>query len=115
MKKYLFLLVLLSMALVAVPAHATYVCDGPITMLGLGSNGVVVQGPGGLPPLFICKVDATTPANGYTPDLCKATYAMLLAAKLSGQTVLLEFNDNLTCTTQPPWTVPAGFVFAETP
>ena len=111
MKKYIVAVVLLSITLVTMPASAsTYVCSGTITYLGLGGNGVAVGGPGGMPIIFACKVDAMS-ANGYTPEVCKATYAMLLAAKLSGQPVQIEFSDNLTCATQPVWTSSTTLVF----
>lgn len=104
MKKYVVLVMLLSMALLATPAHASYECQGTITQLGLGNDGtVVVQGPGGLPAIYLCSVSYTT-SNGFGPDSCKAAYATLLAARLSGQSVNIFFNDNLTCSTQPAWT-----------
>lgn len=103
MKKHIFLAVLLSMTLLAVPAHANYECSGTVTYLGFdsGSGTVTVSGPGGLPAIYVCSM--VTNGNGWTTDTCKAAYAMLLAAKLSGQTADIFFSDNLTCTTQPAW------------
>lgn len=103
MKKYAFVVTLLSMALLAVPAHANYECSGTVTYLGFDGGGgtVVVSGPGGLPAIYLCSM--TADGNGFTVTTCKAAYAMLLAAKLSGQTADIFFNDTLTCTTQPAW------------
>jgi hypothetical protein len=103
MKKCLFAAMLLSMALVATPAHANYMCSGAITYLGLSSTGtVVVGGPGGIPDVNLCQLGAIT-SNGFTPDACKAAYSTLLAAKSGQQSVSIYFSDNLTCTTQPAW------------
>lgn len=103
MKKHIFLAVLLSVTLLVVPAHANYACTGTVTYLGFdsGSGTVTVAGPGGLPAIYVCSM--VTNGNGWTTDTCKAAYAMLLAAKLSGQTADIFFSDTLTCTTQPAW------------
>lgn len=101
MKKYLFA-VLLSIALVAVPAYANYECSGTVTYLGQDGGGTLtVAGPGGLPAVYVCSM--TTDGNGWTASTCKVAYATLLAAKLSGQQADIFFSDNLTCTTQPAW------------
>jgi hypothetical protein len=96
-------ILLLSSVVLALPAYASdYGCAGPVTLLFINSGGVVaVGGPGGLPPISICSVN-----GGYGPfsaDTCKTIYATLLAAKLSGQNIQINFSDNLTCVTQPPW------------
>jgi hypothetical protein len=115
MKKSLFAVMLLSMALVATPAHANYICSGAINYLGLSSNGtVVVGGPGGIPDVNLCQLGATT-SNGFTPDACKAAYSTLLAAKLGQQSVSIYFSDNLTCTTQPAWGPFVSVYFISTP
>lgn len=103
MKKLLIALALLSIAVPTLPAYTTnYGCTGTVTMLFINSGGVVVvQGPGGLPPIALCSVN-----GGFGPfsaDACKAAYATLLAAKLSGQSAQVNFSDNLTCSTQPVW------------
>lgn len=108
MKKW-FLVLLLSMTILALPAYAsTYVCTGTVTYLGVDSvdNGViVVGGPGGLPDIGLCSLSQ---AGAFTTDACKAIYATLLAAKLSGQTISISFSDNLTCSTQPAWGAPGS-------
>lgn len=103
MKSSIFVVVLLSIAVIAPPAYAgMYSCTGTVTMLFInGSGGVVVQGPGGLPPIGLCSVTSAT--TNFAVDACKAAYATLLAAKLSGQTAQVNFNDSLTCSTQPTW------------
>jgi hypothetical protein len=102
MRNYLLVVTLLSMALIAVPAYATYSCSGTVTYLGLDDGGTLtVAGPGGLPAIYVCSM--TTSGNGWTADTCKTAYATLLAAKVSGQTADIFFSDNLTCTTQPAW------------
>lgn len=102
MKKYVLVLTVLSMAVVATPAFANYECSGTITYLGLSSGGTVtVAGPGGLPAVYVCTLGVN--ANGWSADACKTAYATMLAAKLSGQQADIFFSDNLTCTTQPAW------------
>ena len=103
MKSSIFVVVLLSIAVIAPPAYAgMYSCTGTVTMLFInGSGGVVVQGPGGLPPIGLCSVTSAT--TNFAVDGCKTAYATLLAAKLSGQTAQVNFNDSLTCSTQPTW------------
>jgi len=103
MKLYTVVVMLLSIALIATPAHANYSCQGPVTFLGVNqSAGVVVGGPGGLPDVYLCRFD-TSSSNGWSPDDCKAAYAILLSAKLSGQAATVFFSDTLTCSTQPAW------------
>jgi hypothetical protein len=106
MKKYMFLVVLFSIALIAVPAHATYICNGTVTHLYVMADGTVaVTGPGGLNGVYLCKLGAASSGNGWTADSCKAAYSTLLAAKMSGQTASVYFNDNLnSCTAQQGWT-----------
>lgn len=113
MKKWFCVVALLIIAVVALPAYANYNCTGTVTYIGVGNDGVVVvQGPGGIPAIEICQV--TTTVNFFTPDNCKAVYATLLAAKLSGQQATVYFSDNLTCTTQPAWTKWASVYFVAT-
>ena len=103
MKPLIFVVVLLSIAVIALPSYAgTYACTGTVTMLFInGAGTVVVQGPGGLPAIGLCSVTAAT--TNFAVDSCKTAYATLLAAKLSGQSATVNFNDSLTCSTQPTW------------
>jgi len=113
MKKYIVVVMLLSTAVLAL-GQSSSTCTGTINFLGVGSNGVAVglasgpQGPG-LTTIFVCNLN-TTGSNGYSPDVCKATYAMLLAAQLSGQAVTIEFADTAACT-RTAWTAPATLEF----
>jgi hypothetical protein len=104
MKKYVVVLMLLSMAVVALPAHANYICSGNLTTLIESNGGTIwIGGPGGTPGGMVLCTLGTTSSNGFTPDSCRAAYATLLAANLSGRGVALYFNDNLTCSTQTGW------------
>ena len=111
MKKWFCVVALLTVAALALPAYANnYGCTGTVTMVFLNSSGVVVvQGPGGVPPVGICTVNGGSGA--FSADACRAVYSMLLAAKLSGQNVQLNFSDNLTCSTQPAWGGPTSTTF----
>jgi|SwirhisoilCB2_FD_contig_41_2518371_length_664_multi_2_in_0_out_0_2 hypothetical protein len=103
MKKYAFVVSLFAIAALAVPAYgAQYSCTGTVSILFVNGFGdVVVSGPGGLVPAGICSVSSAT--TNFTVEACKTAYATLLAAKLSGQSATVSFNDTLTCSTQPTW------------
>jgi hypothetical protein len=103
MKKYAFVISLLAIAALAVPAYgAQYSCTGTVSILFVnGSGDVVVSGPGGLVPVGLCSVNSAT--TNFTVEACKTAYATLLAAKLSGQIATVSFIDSLTCSTQPTW------------
>jgi hypothetical protein len=104
-RKTISLGLLFSMVLFALPAHASnYACTGTVTYVGVGIYGggeVVVGGPAGLPPIVLCSLNGTY--NSFTADTCKASYAILLTARTTGQAVDITFSDNLTCSTQPAW------------
>ena len=97
------LVVLLTMVLAAMPAFAnTYVCQGTVTNLAVYSAGYVtlsLTGTPGMSSVTVCSTNANF--NGWTPDGCKAVYSTLLSAKSRGLQVAIEFNDSLSCTTQP--------------
>jgi hypothetical protein len=102
MKKYFYVLALFSMVLLVVPVYANTECSGTVTYLGQDGGGTLtVAGPGGLPAVYVCSM--TTDGNGWTASTCKVAYATLLAAKLSGQTADIFFNNNTACTSQPAW------------
>ena len=111
--------VLLVMLLVMLPttgsAQTTYTCGGPVTQLSVGGvtgggGGVVVSGMGGITAGYLCSLTTTAP-NGIPADACKAIYARLLLAELTGQVLYITFNDNLTCTTHPAWSWLTGYAF----
>lgn len=103
MTKSLFAVFLLTLSLVTPASASIYVCTGTVTYLGVWGDGTVtVSGPGGLVYLDLCQLGGTTPQ--FSPDACKAAYAQLFAATITGQPATVDFNDSLTCTTQPTWT-----------
>src|SRR5262249_151083 len=108
MKKWFCVVSLLVVAVLALPAYAIqYNCTGTVTIVFVNSAGVVaVGGPGGLPQIGLCALNGSS--GVFTAEACKAAYATLLAAKLSGQSATVSFNDNLTCSTQPPWGGPTS-------
>src|SRR5215469_10172493 len=102
-----FIVVVLSMALVTLPAQAnTYACVGTVSNVSVANNGTVTFALNvtGMPFISACTL-GTTAGNGWTADACKAVYARLMAAQLSGQTLAVYFNDTLTCATQPSWSL----------
>jgi len=110
MRKYIFIVMLLSIALVATPAQAVnYFCTGNLNWVSMGADGTVwVAGPGGVPnAVNLCNVNVTN-SNNVLPQTCKSWYALLVAADLAGQQVSIDFSDNLMCSTQPTWTGPVS-------
>jgi hypothetical protein len=104
------LVVALSAALVAAPALA-YTCTGLVTELSIDAGGrVYFSGSGGIQRAQVCQIGATT-QNGIASDTCKAIYAGLMAANLSGTAVTSYFSDTLTCTTHPQWALLTGLTF----
>ena len=116
MMKYI-LSILLVMLLVMLPvpssAQTLYQCAGPVTQLsvspGGGGGSVVVSGMGGIVAGYLCSFTMTV--EGLTPDACKAIYARLLLAELTGQVLWISFRDNLTCTTHPAYAWLDGYAF----
>lgn len=101
----------LVLALICGAANANYTCTGPVMGVEMGLDGEVNAETiaGTLTWTSLCSVETTE--NSIAPDACKAIYTTLLAAQLSGQPVTLWFNDNLTCTTHPSWTLLTGWYF----
>jgi hypothetical protein len=63
----------------------------------------------GLNTFYVCQIGSTI--NGVGPEVCKAIYAQMLAAKTSGQTVQWYFSDALSCTTHPTWDWLTGWYY----
>ncbi|HET9645528.1 MAG TPA: hypothetical protein VFP68_19700 [Burkholderiaceae bacterium] len=58
---------------------------------------------GSTPIHKICNVNAQG-SWGFTGGACKAAYASLLGARLTGKGITTYYNDNgLTCSTLPSW------------
>ena len=90
-----------------------YTCVGPVSGVTTGPTGVVaVKSLGGLenrPALMdqsFCNLNATQ--NGVEPNACKAIYATLLSAQLTGKNVRIQFvdisNEDCSSTSHPAWT-----------
>ena len=107
-----FLSLLLVMLVANVPATvANYSCFGAVSGVSISNGGVVtVSGFGGIQYGYICQIGASAP-NGISSDTCKAIYARLLVAEVTGQQLRVYFNDTLSCTTQPTWGWLTGLYF----
>lgn len=109
MKKWFCVMVLLIIAVLALPAYASiYTCSGTVTSVAVSSaySAVFVSGAGGLSTVAICSLDGSP--GPFSANACKGILATLLSAKLSGQSVTIYFSDNLTCATQPSSGSPAN-------
>lgn len=97
-------------------AFANYSCSGTVGYLGLNSNGgVVVALKNSTKIHTICSM-GTQGAFLMVPAACKAAYATLLAAKISGASITLYYEENgYTCGTIPDWSGIPSTYFVEGP
>ena len=98
-----FIALLLSVA--TLPAFADTHCKGKVAYLANGRGGtVLVNGPGGLPSVYICKVQLKI--NNVEVESCKAMYSTLLAAKSQDKVVNITFLPNIdSCSSLKSWSV----------
>ena len=88
-----------------VPGHAMVDCTGKVTNLSLqlGDTGTITLSISGGPTYtYLCDI-AGGGRNGVAPEVCKAMYATLLAAKSMNRQVLIRFNDYSSCAAAPSW------------
>jgi hypothetical protein len=106
------LLVALNFSLLSAANAGTVVCEGTVQELTLHQPGLVGLRLSSMSaPIFICRIDAEQSVPGAAPTSaanCKAMYASLLAAKLSGTVVHSAYFDGdqvpASCNTAQPWT-----------
>ncbi|GLR04321.1 hypothetical protein GCM10007906_19080 [Vibrio hyugaensis] len=87
------------------PAISDTHCKGKVTYLAIGRSGtVLVNGPGGLPSVYLCNVQ--NKVNNIEVESCKAIYSTLLAAKSQDKTVNITFLPNIdSCSSFKSWSV----------
>jgi hypothetical protein len=89
-----------------------YTCVGPITYVGMSKGGVVAFS---LPPLFvqeICSLNGNF--NGVTPESCKGIFALLTAARLTGNKVRFQLRDDDgvgSCSGHKSWQPMTGYTW----
>ena len=105
--------VVVTACLIGSPAFA-YNCQGSIVEVALNPSGVLtVHSPaGGLNWAYVCQVSATY--NGVAAETCKAIYASLVAAQVSGRQVQWHYNDSLSCSSRPSWAMHTGWYYGPT-
>lgn len=105
---------LMAACLIGSPVFA-YQCQGTIVEVSLNPSGVLtVHSPaGGLNWAYVCQMGVTY-NNGVGNEACKAIYASLLAAQMSGKQVMWHYNDALSCSTRPSWAVHSGWYYGPT-
>ena len=88
-------------------AWASYSCTGTVNDVNVtpGSGVVIFSSSAGLSSVYLCLLEGSTSSANetVTPEQCKAMLTVLMAAQISGQSVVLSFNDSLNCTTHPSW------------
>ena len=103
-------MILLIFAMQSTFAQATYTCSGPVTGVAINPGGFVVPGSmGGFNWVYVCQLG--TNYNGVTPEACKAIYATLLIAQMSGKHVMLWFDDGGNCASHSAWAPLQGWYF----
>lgn len=97
------------------PALANYSCVGTVDGVSVapGTGVVIFSSSVGLASVYLCQIEntVTTPAGSVTPEECKTFLGVLLVAQATRQSVELDFNDSLTCTTHPSWAWLTGWYF----
>jgi hypothetical protein len=110
-RAYASLALIIASLLSSGPVLAAYTCTGPVVGLTLVPDGTVfAEQIAGINRVYLCKLNGTTTLNTST-DTCKSIYAMLLSAQTTGKSVMLWFEDSLSCSTHPTWTALTGWYF----
>jgi hypothetical protein len=85
--------------------QASYICTGKIDHFQVtASGGVQVTSESifndgvGRAVCYLTQV-----WKGVSPESCKTWVAMILAAEATGTVIRIQYQDELTCTTQPTW------------
>ncbi|SHN20477.1 hypothetical protein [Rhizobacter sp. OV335] len=97
-------------------AWSIYSCAGPVGFLGIDQGGVVAVALSNATPIHkVCSI-GTQGAFQMAPVPCKAVYAALLSARLTGKSVTIYYEDNgRTCATLPSWENVPTMYFLEGP
>lgn len=96
-------------------SFAAYTCFGSVNYLGLGGDGNLVVAVGPSKPNVICNV-LSQGSFAMPVSVCKAAYASLVAARVSGKGMGIYYGDNgLTCETIPNWGASPTAYFVEGP
>ena len=107
------LLTALGLAVVST-AHASFICSGLISFLGMSRDGSVYLA-NGFGVWNICTVAATL--DGAPADACKAWYASLLSAQKTGTRTRVYFNNadgpenGSLCSSVGNWVVPGALLY----
>ena len=97
-------------------AFASYNCTGTVSFLGIDGGGdLAIQLANSTPIHKICNVNASGSYPNFNVASCKIAYATALAARVTGKTVTLYYNDQLTCATLPSWAGVPSMYFMQGP
>lgn len=93
----------------ATQAQANYSCSGTVAGVTVSPDGSVNAqvAAGTINWNTFCQLGVAF--NGVSPDACKGILVTLMTAQVTGRSVVIWFNDGLTCTTHPVWTSLSGW------
>ncbi len=102
-------------ALATHPSHANVSCAGAVGYLGLSDGGNVVIAAG-TNIIQICNL-ASQGSFAATTATCRNVYGALVAAKLTGKSITVYFNDPAltSCSQMAAWSIQPTFYFLEGP
>ena len=110
-KKYIVGLVLVLAVLIPGLVSAGVKCTGKVTVLAIGPQSGKLQVSTGYGVHYLCQFHKTY--NGVDPQICKAWYAMFLAAQSTGKSVSQYYENGAVCSAEylGNWQVPNVFPY----
>ena len=85
-------------------SFAVTTCAGTVQTLAFNPGSGILEASIGYGLWYLCSVSQTY--NGVDPASCKMWYSTLLAAKISGKTILMDFDTPNNCNAIGNWSNP---------
>lgn len=87
-------------------------CDGKVNNVSIDASGTVFVGTTASPTHGVCNI-VSKGSFGMQIESCKAAYALLMSAKVSGTSVRLYYSDVSNCAQISGWSPQPSFYHAE--